>query len=219
MSEVNLNNDTEKIITGDDNIAIVRIFSTKRGGTSLDVTGFIPNVINAGHPIIKETSSGNYKPLPVVLSGGVLTKGNHAPGSGYTNNGTYTNVSLTGGAGSGAKATIVVAGNSVTGVTITTPGSGYKEGDILSAAAVNIGTSGSGFQFAVVTVDNSTTVYGALPVGHAYEGALIASILTKRPLAAVMETGVINPSACPYDFATIANAFKTAVPLIKQSAD
>ena len=219
MSEVNLNNDTEQIITGDDNIAIVRIFSTKRGGTSLDVTGFAPDVINAGHPIIKETATGNYKPMPVQVSGGVVSKGAQAAGSGYTNNGTYTNVSLTGGSGSGAKATIVVAGNAVTGVTITTPGSGYKAGDILSAAAANIGTSGSGFQFAVVTVDNTATVYGSLPGGHTYEGSLIASILTKKAFAAVMETGVINPSACPYDFATIASAFKTAVPLIKQSAD
>lgn len=219
MSEVNLNNDTEQIITGNDNIAIVKVISTVRGGRSLDVTGFAPDVINAGHPIIKETSTGNYKPMPVVLSGGATGIGAITPGSGYTNNGTYTNVSLTGGSGSGAKATIVVAGNAVTGVTITTPGSGYKAGDIVSAAASTIGTSGSGFQVALTTVDNTATVYASLPGGHSYQGALIASILTKKAFAAIMTIGVINPEACPYDFATVASAFKSAVSLIDQRAD
>lgn len=34
-----------------------------------------------------------------------------------------------------------------------------------------------------------------------------------------MYDGTINPVAAPYDFATIAVAFKTAVPLIEQRAD
>lgn len=67
-----------------------------------------------------------------------------AGGATYTN-GTYTAVPLTGGLGSGAKATVVVAGNVVTTVTITTPGTGYAIGDQLSAAAANIGGTGSGF--------------------------------------------------------------------------
>ena len=61
-------------------------------------------------------------------------------GSGYTN-GTYTLTSLTGGSGTGAKATIVVAGGVVTTVTITTRGSGYAVGNTLTASI----TGGSGF--------------------------------------------------------------------------
>lgn len=61
-------------------------------------------------------------------------------GSSYTN-GTYTLTSLTGGTGTGAKATITVAGGVVTTVVITTRGSGYTVGDTLSASL----PAGSGF--------------------------------------------------------------------------
>lgn len=53
-------------------------------------------------------------------------------GSGYTN-GTYTLTDLTGGSGTGAKATITVAGGVVTTVVITSRGSGYAAGNTLSA--------------------------------------------------------------------------------------
>ena len=51
----------------------------------------------------------------------------------YTN-GTYTNQALTGGSGSGATATIVVAGGIVTSVTIFSKGKNYVVGDALSAS-------------------------------------------------------------------------------------
>lgn len=70
-------------------------------------------------------------------------------GSGYVN-GTYTNVPLTGGTGSGAKATITVSGGAVTDILVTTPGTGYASTDSLSASNANLGGSGSGF---------STTIY------------------------------------------------------------
>ncbi len=69
-------------------------------------------------------------------------------GSGYTN-GTYTNVSLLGGSGSGKIATVVVASGAVTTVTETTTGSGYINGDILTAAPGVLGGTGSGFQYRV----------------------------------------------------------------------
>jgi gliding motility-associated-like protein len=69
-------------------------------------------------------------------------------GANYTN-GTYTAIPLTGGTGTGAKATIVVTNNTITAVTITTSGTGYVAGDILSASSANIGGSGSGFSIPV----------------------------------------------------------------------
>ena len=54
-------------------------------------------------------------------------------GSGYTN-GTYTNVAMTGGTGTGAQATITVAGGVVTAVVITANGTGYTVGDQLTYA-------------------------------------------------------------------------------------
>jgi hypothetical protein len=56
-----------------------------------------------------------------------------AGGTTYTN-GTYTNQALTGGSGSGATATIVVAGGIVTSVTIFSKGKNYVVGDALSAS-------------------------------------------------------------------------------------
>ena len=56
-----------------------------------------------------------------------------AGGTLYTD-GTYTNQALTGGSGSGATATIVVAGGIVTSVTIYAKGKNYVVGDALSAS-------------------------------------------------------------------------------------
>lgn len=92
----------------------------------------------------------------VIAGGGgaVLTHGAITGGTGYTN-GTYSNISLTGGAGTGATANITVAGGSVTSVTIVSQGSGYAVGNSLSAAAGNIGGTGSGFSTPVATIGTS----------------------------------------------------------------
>lgn len=213
MATVNLNNDPKQIITGNDNIVITQVITTVRGGRSLDVTGFIPTVINAGHIIIKDNND-EYKPMPVVGTEGVLTLGAITAGSGYTNDGTYSNVALTGGSGSGAKGTIVVSGNKVTAVTITTPGTGYAAGDNLSAAAADIGTSGSGFAVKVATVDDTPTGYDSLPASHSYAGILIATIPTDKAFAAILVRGGVNPAAAPFPMTSILSAVKTALPLI-----
>lgn len=63
-------------------------------------------------------------------------------GSGHTD-GTYTNVELTGGSGTGVKATVVISSNAVNSVTITTVGSGYADNDELGIPISVIGGSGS----------------------------------------------------------------------------
>lgn len=73
---------------------------------------------------------------------------NLVAGSGYTN-GTYSNVALTGGAGSGAKATIVVSGGSVTSLTITAPGTGYAVSNELTYALPG---GGSNFKIVLTNV-------------------------------------------------------------------
>jgi hypothetical protein len=88
-------------------------------------------------------------------SNGVLTLNTLVGGTLYTN-GTYTNVLLTGGTGNGVEATVVVAGNTVTSVTLTDSGSGYTVADELSASAVDIGGTGSGFKINVATVGAAT---------------------------------------------------------------
>lgn len=83
---------------------------------------------------------------PVVYSmlGGAVTLQTVSAGTSYTN-GTYTGVALTGGTGSGALATIVISGNVVTSVTVTTAGTNYTVGDLLSVSAASVGGTGSGF--------------------------------------------------------------------------
>ena len=59
----------QAIITGNDNIVIVDILEVVRGGRTLDVSGFTKPVINAGHLVIMETATREYKPMPLDASG------------------------------------------------------------------------------------------------------------------------------------------------------
>jgi hypothetical protein len=68
MAVANLTNEPREVITGNDNIVIVKNFDSVSGGRTLDVTGFTPEVIKAGHVIIKETATKEYKPMPVDLT-------------------------------------------------------------------------------------------------------------------------------------------------------
>ena len=86
----------------------------------------------------------------VIASFGTLTGG-----SGYTN-GLYYNVQLTGGSGTGAYADITVSGGTVISVVIRNGGCLYKVGNTLSAAAANIGGTGTGFSVPVSAVTNVT---------------------------------------------------------------
>ena len=94
-------------------------------------------------------------------------------GTSYTT-GTYSNVSLTGGSGSGATASIVVSGGSVTSVTLANGGTGFVVGDTMSALAANIGGTGSGFSIPVTTVGNTT---GTTWLGDNYDPALLYGTL------------------------------------------
>lgn len=84
-------------------------------------------------------------------AGTIATLGTVTGGSSYVN-GTYLSVPLTGGSGTGAVATVVVASGAVSTVTITTPGTGYVPSDILSASNANLGGTGSGFSVPVATI-------------------------------------------------------------------
>lgn len=59
----------QTIITGNDNVVIVDVFQEVRGGRTLDVSGFTKPVINAGHLVIMETATKEYKPMPLAASG------------------------------------------------------------------------------------------------------------------------------------------------------
>ncbi|WP_114752299.1 hypothetical protein [Pleomorphovibrio marinus] len=67
MTVANLVNESESFMDGDDSIVIVENLEQFRGGRTLDVTGFAPDIIKAGHVIITD-GDGVYKPMP--LNGG-----------------------------------------------------------------------------------------------------------------------------------------------------
>ena len=100
-----------------------------------------------------------------VLGGlGVITGGTN-----YIN-GTYQNVSLTGGSGQYATADIVVSGGVVTTVTVKDGGSFYIVGDVLSASPSNLGNAGSGFSVPVTVINNPT---GTSWLGDNFETVLL----------------------------------------------
>lgn len=124
---------------------------------SVDGNNQIFNGYNNGLEVINIDNNGVGAGVSeFTFAGLVLTLNTLVGGTSYTN-GTYTVVALTGGSGSGAKATIVVAGGSVTSVTITTPGNGYAVGNTLSATAASIGGTGSGFSIKVATINSGFT--------------------------------------------------------------
>lgn len=83
-------------------------------------------------------------PTPIDVTGPLATVTITDGGSAYTN-GTYTSVPINATGGSGALATVVVAGNAVTSITITATGSDYVHNEAVTINAVDIGGTGSGF--------------------------------------------------------------------------
>ena len=89
--------------------------------------------------------------VTAIKTSSIKTLGAITGGAGYVN-GTYTNATLTGGGGSGAKATVTVSGGAVTAVTVTSRGAGYQVGDALSASNTELGGTGAGFSVPVATL-------------------------------------------------------------------
>jgi len=122
---------------------------------SVDGNNQVFNGYNNGLEVLNVDNNGIGSGISQINFGSkILTLGTITGGTAYTN-GTYTAVALTGGTGSGAIATIVVAGNTVTTVTVTNGGNYYNVGDVLSAPAASIGGTGSGFSVPIATVNGS----------------------------------------------------------------
>lgn len=60
-----LNNDPVNVITSKENLFIIRNFGSKRGGRTLDTSGYPLNEIHGSHIVIREKSTDNYKPMPL----------------------------------------------------------------------------------------------------------------------------------------------------------
>jgi len=83
----------------------------------------------------------------ITITSGITTA-TRAAGTGYTN-GTYTANALTGGTGTGATATLTIAGGAVTSAIFVSKGTGYNIGDILTGTSIG---AGSGFTLTVTAL-------------------------------------------------------------------
>lgn len=95
-----------------------------------------------------------------MLTNSGIADGTIVGGALYTN-GSYNNVALTGGSGTGATANITISGAAINTVDIIEIGVNYIVGDILSANVADIGGTGSGFTY---TITETTTAFDPLDI-------------------------------------------------------
>ena len=104
-----------------------------------------------------------------IIQGSITTAGTL-----YTE-GVYNTIKLTGGSGSGAVADITVGpGGTVTIVNLSDGGQDYAIGDVLTAAAANIGGTGSGFTWTVGNI--GPTIDSEITLPPEYEEALTSNL-------------------------------------------
>ncbi len=98
---------------------------------------FFISASNASYGMLTSTAIGT----------GTIT----AVGAAYTD-GTYENVPLIGGSGTGATGNIVITGGIVTAFTLGNPGQNYMVGNVLSVNAADVGGTGGGFSWTISTI-------------------------------------------------------------------
>lgn len=178
-----------------DSIILTDYFQGKRGGVTLDYTGYPRDYVRAGHVIIKQNGvEDSHRPMPIVQGNesGIGTFGTIVPGTGYTN-GTYTNVPLGGGSGTGATGTVTVTSTVVSAVSVTNKGNGYKAADVLTIPGSLAGGTGTGATVAVATVANVATTYAALPSEFEYYGFAVNTSEKGKVANGIAVRGNLNP--------------------------
>jgi hypothetical protein len=130
-----------------------------------------------------------YYPVSIVQGQIGTLSSSITGGSGYAP-GTYANVPLTNGNGSGATATIVVNSSGVvSSVTLNDGGQFYAVGDILGVSASNLGNSGSGFAVTVLTILNAN---GTSWLGDNYDPVLFYGAMREAMIFQKQEQDVIQ---------------------------
>lgn len=71
-----LNREARTISNGKDDLVIVRDLADIPGGRTLDMAGFAPDIVQAGHVIIAD-AQGNAKPMPINASQYAEMPGSH----------------------------------------------------------------------------------------------------------------------------------------------
>jgi hypothetical protein len=132
----------------------------------------------------------HYYYYPPTIVQGQITGFNAITGGSLYTPGTYTEVALTGGSGSGATANIVVnSSGAVASVTLTNGGQFYTLTDVLSASNSSLGGSGSGLLIPVNTISN---VNGTSWLGDNYDPVLLYGSMREAMLFQRQEPDVIK---------------------------
>ena len=116
-------------------------------------------------------------------------------GTAYTN-GSYVNVPLLGGTGSGAKGSFTVAGGIVTVGTVTTVGTGYTNGDVLSPDPTAMGPSTPGVTATFSILSDKGNLLSITLTG-AGSGYTSPPSVTIPPSGGVTATAVAVLAPCP----------------------
>lgn len=124
---------------------MTKLYIAEYGGTGI-TGGNSDNTFALPTPPLNEQKLDTAATTGAINALGAITAGTL-----YTA-GTYLNVPLTGGTGNGATANITVTAGGVSAVQLVNRGTGYTVADSLSAAAANIGGTGSGFAIPVSTI-------------------------------------------------------------------
>ena len=127
---------------------------------------------------------------PTIVQGQItsLNTASYNQGSLYTN-GTYPNVPLTGGSGTGAYADITVSGQKITSIVLNFGGQFYAVGDILSVDNTSIGGSGTGFSITVTAISNTA---GTSWLGDNYDPVLFYGAMREAMLFMKGEQDLIS---------------------------
>jgi hypothetical protein len=143
-SGYNLGTNIKIPLTGGSGSGAVATITTSNSGNITNAGSSYAGGVYTNVPLTGGTGTGALASITVLAWAGSVS----APGTGGTA-GTYNNVTLTNvsGSGSGATANILVGGaGGVATVTVVNKGSGYKQGDVLTASSGSIGGT-TGFQF------------------------------------------------------------------------
>ena len=196
------------------------------GGAGTGAKATIVVTSNAVSSVTITTKGSNYvvanslSASSASIGNGINTLGTITGGSAYTN-GTYTSVSLTGGSGTGAVATIVVAGGKVTTVTMTDRGRGYIASNIMSANSTDIGGTGSGFVVPVATIYASSGF--AVPVATVVSSSgftiPVSTVYASSGLAfTVASLGSAGGFSVPVTFVRSSSGFQFKIFTVTQSS-
>lgn len=140
-------------------------------------------------------------PSQVYILGSLSTVSITTAGLGYTN-GTYTSVPIVteSGYGTGGLLTVVVAGNTVTSLTITAVGTNYSAGDLFAVPAASIGTLPA-TQSVTVNTTYTVTVVGTTTLAQwqAYFSSVttlpsVGNVLVASATGTLAGTGTVTPT-------------------------